>query len=66
MSQPHIAPGRLLLNRCEQCRFWEKDYGTFCVNGWTGADRDEGFCHVEPRKIPMKGIAHICRYGEPR
>jgi hypothetical protein len=57
---PPAPPPRV----CEDCRFWKKDYGMFCVNGWTGMGRDEGHCHVEPRRIPIQGQTPACRYGE--
>lgn len=52
--------------RCEDCRFWKKDYGTWCVNGWTGMDRDDGYCHVQPVKVYRKGQDIACGKGEKR
>ncbi len=57
---PPAPPPRV----CADCRFWKKDYGMFCMNGWTGMDRDDGHCHVEPRRIPIQGQTPACRYGE--
>jgi hypothetical protein len=37
--------------RCDGCMYWKKDWGMWCLNGWTGEGRDDGHCHLEPRKV---------------
>lgn len=41
--------------RCETCRWWKQDFGTFTATGWTGMDRNEGHCHFERRRIAKRG-----------
>jgi len=40
---------------CKDCVYWVKDDGIWCFNGWSGADREDGYCHIEPKKIYKKG-----------
>lgn len=40
--------------RCEDCIFWKKDYGMWCVNGWTKMYDDDGHCHLFPEVVPKK------------
>lgn len=47
---------------CAGCRYWQKDYGMFTATGWTGMDRDHGWCRVEPETRPMAGGALACRH----
>lgn len=49
---------------CEECRYWKQDYGMWTMTGWTGMGRDDGHCHVEPRRLPMQGRTTACRHGE--
>lgn len=49
---------------CAECRYWKKDYGMWTMTGWTGMDRDNGYCHVEPRTIHKEGQTTACMYGE--
>jgi hypothetical protein len=51
-----------MVDHCKDCRFWQKDYGTFTATGWTGMDRDHGWCRVEPTTIAMAGDAQACRH----
>ena len=34
------------------------------MNGWTGMDRDDGHCHLEPVRI-YKRAADLCSHYEP-
>ena len=40
---------------CKDCVYWEQDFGIWCFNGWSGMDREDGYCHIEPKKIYKKG-----------
>lgn len=46
---------------CRDCIFWKKDYGIFCINGWSGIDRKDGYCHYEIKKI-YKQEDDFCSY----
>jgi hypothetical protein len=46
---------------CETCVYWKKDYGMWCVNGWTGLERDDGHCHYEPNPI-AKTACDFCSH----
>ena len=50
-------------SQCKDCQFWKKDYGTFCFNGWTGMDRDDGHCMVAPVKVYRRGQEIACAQG---
>lgn len=63
-GRPVPAPAKPRV--CAECRYWQKDYGMFCVNGWSGMDRDNGHCHVEPQRLPMAGQSIACRHGAPK
>jgi len=47
---------------CENCKYWKKDFGIFCVNGWSGLDRDDGYCYFEVKKISKKGADFCSHY----
>lgn len=49
---------------CSGCQWWKKDYGIFCVNGWSGMDRDDGHCLREPVTV-YKRATDICSHYEP-
>lgn len=49
----------------ENCAFYEKDFGMWCFNGWTG-DGSEGWCNLEPQRTKQKGVGIACRHFEPR
>ena len=50
-----------MANRCRECAYWQKDYGTWCINGWTGMCRDDGHCHYEVRKVG-KSATDFCHH----
>jgi hypothetical protein len=41
--------------KCKNCDVWVKDQGVWCFNGWSGSDRDDGYCHFYPKKIYKRG-----------
>ena len=49
---------------CKNCNWYEPDYGIFCANGWT-RDGSDGYCLLEPEKIPTKANSK-CSFFEPR
>ena len=49
----------------ENCHYYEKDWGIHCFNGWSG-DGTSGHCHLEPKKVWMKGEETACMYFEPK
>ena len=50
---------------CENCRFYDPDYGIHCFNGWSG-DGSSGWCLVEPGKEKREGKNVACRFFEGR
>lgn len=40
-----------MTEKCKDCKYWVKDKGVWCMNGWSGIDRKDGHCHYEPKKI---------------
>jgi hypothetical protein len=46
---------------CRKCYFWKRDRGMFTVTGWTGADREDGYCRLEPKVIEKSGDS-TCRH----
>jgi len=50
--------------KCSGCQWWKKDYGVWTFTGWTGMDRDDGHCHLEPARI-YKRATDICSHYEP-
>ena len=47
---------------CLRCKYWKKDYGIWCFNGWTGADKDDGYCHYEPKKYYKKATDFCSKF----
>ena len=37
--------------KCENCKWWKKDYGIHCFNGWSGMNRKDGHCHYEIKPV---------------
>ncbi len=46
---------------CNNCRFFEPDRGTWCVNGWS-RDGQDGQCLVEPVPVRREALARACRH----
>ena len=40
---------------CRNCKYWVKDYGIWCMNGWSGIDKDNGRCHLTQYTIYKEG-----------
>jgi len=36
---------------CNNCEYWQKDLGTYCFNGLSKTESNDGFCHFEILKI---------------
>ena len=36
---------------CKNCKYWKKDYGIHCFNGWTGMDKRDGYCHFDIKTV---------------
>ncbi len=49
---------------CGNCCYFERDYGTFCVNGWS-QDGRSGKCLSEPTARRTEE-QHGCRYFSPK
>lgn len=50
---------------CQNCAFWVRDWGIFCVNGWSNAHRKVGDCHLAP--VPLRKAPHdFCGRFEDR
>ena len=47
---------------CRDCKYWEQDFGVWCFNGWSGIDREDGDCHIEPKKIFKDGSDFCGRF----
>jgi len=50
--------------KCENCKYWEKDRGIWCVNGWSGQGKKDGFCHLEIEKIYKNGEDFCSHYEQ--
>jgi len=46
---------------CKECVYYEPDYGTWGVFGWSG-DGSKGYCCVEPKRVFVDGNRLKCRY----
>lgn len=46
---------------CKECLYYEPDYGTWGVFGWS-KDGSKGYCCVEPKRILVDGNRVKCRY----
>lgn len=51
--------------KCSGCLWWKKDYGMWCVNGWTGMDRNDGHCHLEVKTTRKSGDDY-CSHWEDK
>lgn len=51
--------------KCKTCVYWKKDFGTWCMNGWTGMNDPHGHCHLEP-KVVAKDEDDLCRHWESK
>jgi len=49
---------------CKNCRYWEKDNGIFCLNGWSGIDREDGFCHFGVERVYKHGKDFCSHFEE--
>ena len=59
-----LCNAKPLERKCKNCTFYEADYGTYCMNGWS-KNGDSGFCQLEPVKTTVDA-EQKCRYFEPR
>ena len=50
----------LALETCGTCKFYEGDYGIFCINGWSG-DGSKGYCHLEPKVVSVYKDKPACK-----
>ena len=50
---------------CKECLYYEPDYGTWGVFGWSG-DGSKGYCCVEPKRVSVDGNRVRCRYFLPK
>ena len=50
---------------CRDCEFWVWDPGIWCFNGWSGINREDGHCHIEPKKIYKHG-SDFCGEIKPK
>jgi hypothetical protein len=46
---------------CKKCLYYEPDYGTWGVFGWS-KDGSKGYCCVEPKRVFVDGNRIKCRY----
>ena len=44
--------GKMMKEKCKNCKFWKKDYGYWTFTGWTQMHSNKGFCHFDPHPIP--------------
>jgi hypothetical protein len=51
--------------KCKECLYYEPDYGTWGVFGWSG-DGSKGYCCVEPKRVFVDGNRLKCRYFLPK
>lgn len=47
---------------CKECVYYEPDYGTWGVFGWSG-DGSKGYCCVEPKRIFVDGKRIISAFN---
>ena len=52
-----------MTRECSTCIWWKKDYGMWCVNGWSGLNSKDGHCHYEPKRI-YKPADSVCSHHE--
>ena len=50
---------------CKECLYYEPDYGTWGVFGWSG-DGSKGYCCVEPKRVFVDGKRVRCKYFLPK
>jgi hypothetical protein len=56
----------MMERKCETCAFYKKDWGLHCmIGGWTGADRDNGYCHFEVKPVYKQG-SDLCHHWEKK
>lgn len=48
---------------CGNCRYYQPDYGTWCMNGWTG-DGSNGRCLLEPQAERVYRERPACRHWQ--
>ena len=58
MAKRKRGGGRM---KCKECLYYEPDYGTWGVFGWSG-DGSKGYCCVEPKRVFVDGNRVKCRY----
>jgi hypothetical protein len=58
--------GELLEIKCENCHWWKKDYGIWCFNGWSGVNRDDGYCHFDIKKVYKKADDYCSNFAEEK
>jgi hypothetical protein len=58
-----LCHARPLPRVCKNCTFFEKDYGVWCANGWSG-DGSTGWCQLEPERVKVDAKGK-CRHFEP-
>ena len=59
-----LCKAKPLERKCGNCTFYEPNYGTYCMNGWS-KNGDTGFCQLEPTKTTVDA-ERKCRYFEPK
>ena len=47
-------------HKCEDCKWWVKDYGIMTITGWTGMDKDDGWCRANITEVRKNGKS-FCR-----
>ena len=50
---------------CKECLYYEPDYGTWGVFGWS-RDGSKGYCCVEPNRVFVDGKRVRCKYFLPK
>lgn len=53
-----------MILECQACKWWKKDYGMWTFTGWTGMSKDDGHCHLEPKRI-CKLARDYCQHHAP-
>ena len=46
--------------------YWTQDYGVFTATGWTGLDRDDGYCHLKQHRIAKAGSDFCSAWTNPQ
>lgn len=59
-----LCKAKPLGRKCKNCSYYEADYGTFCVNGWSKRG-ESGFCQLEPNKVKVEE-EEKCSFFEPK